>query len=900
MKYKNFLIIIVIVFNLNIILATITIGNLSNNLSTYYGPSETLKGWINISIANESASTRMIFSGQEISIKDFLDLNKPYVYYTCFPPLCEMGYSTVGNKNNSKTFSIPESNKKLFGIKITGEISSIDDISFDLSSNAGKSCINPIQIDFLDDGLVEWKADNVSTDQCYIEKPYGCFVKTSTSPRTTITTNSLYCEKTEIPPVKGFLIGAKLNGTGTADLKFSIKAGINEESCEAYINQTGFVGCTVELAEELEDFTNAEFCMQLLDSNGTYNISYEDADPCGSIKDISSEDSYAHDYEIFISPLKFNSFKKATINRQLIIDKIDLDIKDSLYSYITSEYNKNCTPQCIIPISIISGINQQTTVSNLLLTYKVKGNPTTEASVYEIRESAPFISTDGFIRLDIEDAGFLVPQSYGENDITINMGDKQIEKKIQISKNPIIKQVVYPSVIPALVKVPFIVLIDGDTRNLTYKWDFEGSEIETTTNTFDYDYSETGDFELTVTVSNKYGSTIKTVPITVVSPRQGINKTIADYRENLKNLSSQVNQLPEWVKKEIDKSVNVEDLNNQLKKLEDEYKNTLSTEDEENTRIMRELLALKIPIKITSIEKIKPITFFPNEEQINFNILDELGAGTTDEGDRTKYSNAINNWILEYLNVSVESNSYGAYYKSGENEIFFSDIKVRINAKQDVGEFYFVVNGNPDTIKFDPQLTTKDFDENQGVSMTFSEMGGGDTNELEFLYPERVDISNLPFSISPEFKELSLVGEIGICNHNRKCESGETYKNCRDDCKPWSLTITYLIILFICALIVYIALQEWYKRNYESSLFLNKNQLFNLISYMNNSQNQGIKKSDVFSKLVNEGWTKEQLEYAWRKFKGERTGMWEIPVFKWFENRKVKEELEKRKKQAIK
>jgi L-rhamnose mutarotase len=91
------------------------------------------------------------------------------------------------------------------------------------------------------------------------------------------------------------------------------------------------------------------------------------------------------------------------------------------------------------------------------------------------------------------------------------------------------------------------------------------------------------------------------------------------------------------------------------------------------------------------------------------------------------------------------------------------------------------------------------------------------------------------------------------------------------------------------------SLQEWYKRNYESYLFKNKNDLFNLIHFMDNAEKQKITKEDMFKKLEEKGWNHEQIEYAYKKYKGLRTGMWEIPIFKWRENKKVKEEIEKRK-----
>ena len=52
--------------------------------------------------------------------------------------------------------------------------------------------------------------------------------------------------------------------------------------------------------------------------------------------------------------------------------------------------------------------------------------------------------------------------------------------------------------------------------------------------------------------------------------------------------------------------------------------------------------------------------------------------------------------------------------------------------------------------------------------------------------------------------------------------------------------------------------------------------------------------SEIRRMLKKAGWKSEQITYAIKKFEGKRTGMWEIPVFKWLENRKVKGEIAKR------
>ena len=76
--------------------------------------------------------------------------------------------------------------------------------------------------------------------------------------------------------------------------------------------------------------------------------------------------------------------------------------------------------------------------------------------------------------------------------------------------------------------------------------------------------------------------------------------------------------------------------------------------------------------------------------------------------------------------------------------------------------------------------------------------------------------------------------------------------------------------------IVYLILQEWYKNKYENYLFKNRNNLYNLITYIENTKNKGLKSKEIMEKLKKAGWNSEQRTYAIKKHSGKRTGMFEI------------------------
>ena len=67
------------------------------------------------------------------------------------------------------------------------------------------------------------------------------------------------------------------------------------------------------------------------------------------------------------------------------------------------------------------------------------------------------------------------------------------------------------------------------------------------------------------------------------------------------------------------------------------------------------------------------------------------------------------------------------------------------------------------------------------------------------------------------------------------------------------------------------------------------------MSFIYNALKQGIDKKIIYSKLKEYNWKREQIAYAFKKLLGKRTGMWEIPLFKPFEKRRIQKELVKRR-----
>ena len=84
-----------------------------------------------------------------------------------------------------------------------------------------------------------------------------------------------------------------------------------------------------------------------------------------------------------------------------------------------------------------------------------------------------------------------------------------------------------------------------------------------------------------------------------------------------------------------------------------------------------------------------------------------------------------------------------------------------------------------------------------------------------------------------------------------------------------------MIIIFVILLGigVYFILKKWYKEKYENYLFKNKNNLYNIVTYVHGAKQHGKKDNEIVKDLRNAGWNNEQINYVMKKYSGKNTGM---------------------------
>ena len=108
-----------------------------------------------------------------------------------------------------------------------------------------------------------------------------------------------------------------------------------------------------------------------------------------------------------------------------------------------------------------------------------------------------------------------------------------------------------------------------------------------------------------------------------------------------------------------------------------------------------------------------------------------------------------------------------------------------------------------------------------------------DKTSISFSTTEDIDFVGLPLFISPVMSSLPNLG-VDITE---------------PEPTPWWILAILFAVVIIIGIIVYVVLHRWYDKKYEHSLFPNRNNLYNLITYINNQKTSGVPEEEIRDKL---------------------------------------------------
>jgi len=853
------------IFIFNFVSASLEIGNLSHSLNqTSYEIGEPIKGWINISLDDELVNS--VFEDSEensISLINLLEKNHNFDYL-CNPVDCEPDYF-ASNEQLTKTFSMNAGESKVVGFKLTGDINSITSINFTMQSDVQSYCTNQIEIDFFGDGIIDFKNYKPLNTSCYLRN-YGCFNDSEPNEEYTIRGES-YCQRVKLSESPGFKIGAWVKEETAGDNKLIIKLYdidrnrfVEGGSCELpkeEISGTGEeVGCNINhLVVKSKDYY---VCIHDEGGSGTYKIKGYDSgtEICGFLG--SPIQTETNSYKIFAEGRRFAAVGDLEITN-ILPDGTNL--RNLIENYIIKKYGieMNCPSNgCIIPMIIEAKRNQGITISDLKIEYQKVGAIATSDKFYDLNGTPATVSSTGFQKLYLDQGNFYPPQEYGDFIFKLKFNEIEIFSENITIEMPMIRSLI-PTITASAYPTQFEAILNYPENIIKYEWDFgDNSSKVTSTNKVIHTYSSTGDYQLKIKITDSnQKSSYKIFNILVGSPEEIINNYLEEMQEDLTNINSQLNEFPKFQKESLYSTLNIEDIDSEFKQLKKDFKAAYSEGD--YNEILTNLLDLQIPKSIRVGKKADSISFYPDENNINLDILKSIGGEEDDIDDEDKYIQSIIFWNQENIEIRINFKEFMVKYENFE-EPLLRTFELRISEKEDLNHTPYLILRELDNLNFAENYS--EIEKNGYVYMELKQS----QETIAFSTTENVDFTNLPLFISPPISGLTLL-DIDIIEDDEKTSK-------------WVSFISIIFLVLIIGTIVYIILQEWYKRKYENYLFKNRNNLYNIISYIGTMKRKGVKNKEIKSKLKKAGWSSEQINYALKKYVGKRTGMLEFPTKK--------------------
>jgi len=362
-----------------------------------------------------------------------------------------------------------------------------------------------------------------------------------------------------------------------------------------------------------------------------------------------------------------------------------------------------------------------------------------------------------------------------------------------------------------------------------------------------------GDFNYTINISNV---SVLSEEIVISDLESAIPKRIELKREQLENLSSQIESYSLFLRSSLSQELNISEMEETLDIFEEDYNDSESLE--EYQEIYDALQDFGIPLNVYEIETAENVFFVSNENSIDLDFVQEIAGGSYEENKETKYKEAIVFWNQQNLGPTMTFRKFGVDYESG-NEIILSYVEIG-NSRADEDAYLFL--DDLDNLNF-----KEDYGEERKSGKIYLLVSDLE-EEVVFSTSEDLDFDNLPFYFSPSLSDVSLddLGEDIINGEEEEKISKWVW---------FSLVIVFLIILFVVA---YVVLKTWYDRKYEKYLFKSRNNLYNLVVYIHNAKKKGVSNSDIEKQLRKSHWSNEQIRYVMRKYAGKRTGLW-VPSF---------------------
>ena len=846
------------------VFASYVLGNPKDLIQEKYSKGANIKGWINISFQNERANSIFLDSfGNSIGLLELLKTSaNSKINYACAPTNCQSSYTKTAPAMQ-KQITLNAGGEKIIGFVLNDNIDSVTNFSLTLTSDAVKSDKNQLKIDLFND-LTNDIGNTKSSEEWSAPKDYSCFDSYySQIKEGGIKSGDTICQRATLSEAPGFSLGAWLKKDSASDLLhlkmklYDIDLEEEVDSCNLpdATTQESAVYCDVNyLITKQKDYY---ICLFAESGTGVYKIptyGYAD-DRCGFKGSPPGNEEIAA-YKIFTQPRFFDA-----IGTLKIFDNLPAGdfISYSIERYIEDKYdNLSCDGRnCIVPIKLISNVQQTLTISGEIEYDSPYSSGLKEKNIYDLSEDPAKINMN-MQKIFLDDANFTVPNNFGKYNFTLKLGNSNLfSKQIEVKKGVEILSI-NPAKTAAGFPTNFKVKVNANNLTIAkYKWDFDsdGTIDETTLNNVaEYTYNSTGNYNLIISVEDSEGtSSSESFSIEVGSAKDVLPDLIAEKQEDLSDIQGEMLNYDLFSGSAIENILDLTNIEKNLTNLNTEYNLIKDSGTEQQFQdLLSNLLEIELPNSISKTLDSASFTFFPKKENIDLSVIETIAGGSYDPDLEEEYKDALLTWDLNNAPAKISAKEYSANYDFGK-EMLVKTFKLDI---EDSGaqENFFVFVGQMQGIKFKENLTYDD-----GAGYYYKQLTGSES--LEFYTTEDINIESLPVFISPSLEKLDIDLGAGATPE----EAGNKFK--------WVVFALIIILVIILGIVVYFILKKWYKEKYESHLFKNKNDLYNMVTFIHSSRQHGKDVQTISKDLRKSGWSNEQVNYVMKKYSGKNTGM---------------------------
>jgi len=844
-----------------------------------------LSGYVNISF-NQIPIDAVFGDSLEnhISLIDVLESSENSDFnYSCSSN-CTSTYLAL-NPEKNKLFNLPLNSSKLVGFKFQESLVSIDNISFDIFSSASKNCDNQISIDILNDGVIDYINEEGANSMC-TEVYKGCATilggpSSGTLPNSSsysqpiipkfidsiliffkfktgkviqtseiIITETPLCQRIKFPQAPGYRVGAwiKEETTGTKQFNMGVYKLNGEKIDECSLSKAGlpqggsaYLDCQTNFY--LIKSEDLYVCLYSTSGTGKFKTrGYVPQNESCAFQGIPPQTEVAA-YDIYIKKEQFN---KPAINIENQISSNEI-LSDNIKGYIIQKYGGlNCSSGCIVPIKIYSHTNQDITINNISVIYKGSLGQTESKDIYDINEDKAKISST-YQKLYL-DGFFKLPSNSGQIDYILNLDNNKVfNKNINVEN---ISMTLTPTIIGKGVSTKISVFFSPNQNIKEYNWDFgNGKTTNTLNNSARNIYLESGMYSIKVNskTSSSNKTYFKSFLIQVVEPEIILDKIINQKIEDLDKVKEKISLLESFSGEKLKEILKVDEKQDRLDQLKKDFQ--YAETEEQIKEIANSVLEIEIPeeLIITSIDESR---FLIKSENVNIDILSSITREDYDPTKNDAYAKAIVNWSD---NVKIDLSS--------------KKINSEINgeSKEDMNVYYlkFTKNNN------EPYLIIKNL-ENFASTENFIEKGeynyvklDGNKNQITIVTTENLNSEELPLFIAPEISELQLIEdnyENSTIISKKKFDLGNS----------WIYILIGVVVLIILIFIIRYLKKPKKIINEEEKLFPNRNNLYNLVSYINNAKRAGKTDLDIEKDLKKAKWNNKQIKYAIEKYSNKK------------------------------